>query len=209
VGGRTRFRVGLTGAIRVSFDTSYGKECLTWLIGLAVYITLRADKDNTPPFGALGLRKTATLRAPSLNAEKKTIRATPAIAHCNRFCTLRAVRSRMKFTNFFLSGLPTTILSLLTGPPIGPKSFVGSSPIGCDPLLSSAISRRPAASRPASAYRTSEVLFDGGVTPVDSGVVQGEVPHGATLHGEANSDEALPRVDAVESLASRLRRSRW
>jgi hypothetical protein len=62
--------VGLTGAIQVSFDTSYGKECLTWLIGLAVYITLRADKDNTLPFGALGLRKTATLRAPSLNAEE-------------------------------------------------------------------------------------------------------------------------------------------
>jgi hypothetical protein len=70
VGDELGSGVGLTGAIRVSFDTSYGKECLTWLIGLAVYITLRADKDNTPPFGALGLRKTATLRAPSLNAEK-------------------------------------------------------------------------------------------------------------------------------------------
>jgi hypothetical protein len=62
--------VGLTGAIRVSFDTLYGKECLTWLIGLAVYITLRADKDNTLPFGALGLRKTATLRALSLDCEE-------------------------------------------------------------------------------------------------------------------------------------------
>jgi hypothetical protein len=56
-------------------------------------------------------------------------------------------------------------------------------------------------------------LVDGGVAPVDSGVVQGEVPHGATLHGEANSDEAggdepLPCVGAVELLASRLRRSR-
>jgi hypothetical protein len=46
--------VGLTGAIRVSFDTSYGKECLIWLIGLAVYITLRADKDNTLPFWSSG-----------------------------------------------------------------------------------------------------------------------------------------------------------
>jgi hypothetical protein len=62
--------VGLTGAIQVSFDTSYGKKCLTWLIGLAVYITLRADEDNTLPFGALGLRKIATMRAPSLNAEE-------------------------------------------------------------------------------------------------------------------------------------------
>jgi hypothetical protein len=120
----------------------------------------------------------------------------------------------MKFTNLFLSVLPTTTLSRLTGPPIGPKSLMGSSPIGCDPLLSSAINRRPAASRPASAYRTSEVLVDGGVAPADSGVVQGEVSHGATLHGEANNDEAdsdepLPRVDAVESLASRLWRSRW
>jgi hypothetical protein len=56
-------------------------------------------------------------------------------------------------------------------------------------------------------------LVDGGVAPADSGVVQGEVPHGATLHGETNSDEAdgdepLPCVVAVESLASKLRRSR-
>jgi hypothetical protein len=91
---------------------------------------------------------------------------------------------------------------------------MGSSPIGSDPLLSSAINTRPAASRPASAHRTSEPLVDSGVAPGDSGVVQGEVPHGATLHGEANSDEpdgneSLPRADTVEPLASRLRRNRW
>jgi hypothetical protein len=56
-------------------------------------------------------------------------------------------------------------------------------------------------------------LVDGGVAPADSDVVQGEVPHGATLHGETNSDEAdgdepLPCVVAVGSLASKLRRSR-
>jgi hypothetical protein len=78
VGDELGSGVGLTGAIRVSFDTSYGKECLTWLIGLAVYITLRADKDNTPPFGALGLRKTATLRVPSLNSEENN----PSYSSC-------------------------------------------------------------------------------------------------------------------------------